>query len=479
MAQRQVIRKKILSLVFICAGFIVVTFAASFIYGVKHPESVFGEVFTPSGFVQVEKDLRTDEEKQYDALYSSLADGADYSYMNGRVNIMLLGIDESQEREGWGYFRTDTIIVLNIDFENNKAYMLSVPRDSLVWVHGYGGKARVNKAFSQGGGYNKNGFEYVMKTVSKMMGGIPISQYVCVDMEVLKDIVDRMGGVDFYVDVEVNTSDAHISTGQKHLWGYQVLAYCRQRKGSSDIARIDRQQKMLKAIFNQMKEKSLFVHFPLIYNAVAENMYTNLSVQQISALSLYAMDFDLDDLTVYTVPGDYLHIGDGSYWGIHQNELEEIIESIYGVDVSLDRYNDRRYIQSEVDRYNSAVANAKALRGKYAGYIEANRAYLTDAEVNSFYGALAEAEAIADTVSLTDPGGKADAIKSKTSAVISIYNTLSAKIAASKPVSTPTPAPSTSPTTPPTTAPTTPPTTAPTTPPTTAPTSAPTPTPTP
>ena len=287
--------------------------------------------------------------------------------MDGRANILLLGIDESQEREGWGYFRTDTIIVLNIDFENNRAYMLSVPRDSLVWVHGYGGKARVNSAFSQGGGYHKNGFEYVMKTVSKLMGGIPISQYVCVDMEVLKDIVDRMGGVDFYIDVEVHTSDAHISVGEKHLWGYQVLAYCRQRKGSSDIARIDRQQKMLKAIFSQLKEKNLFVHFPLIYDAVAENMYTNLSVQQISALSLYAMDFNLEDLKVYTVPGDYLHIGEGSYWGIHQNELEEIIESIYGIDVSLDRYNDRRYIQSEVDRYNSAVATAKSAAREICG----------------------------------------------------------------------------------------------------------------
>jgi len=435
------IKNKYVALVIIVISIFLITFIASFIYEISHPETVFENEYVSSSYTQVEKDMRTDDEKKYDLMYNQTSAQADYSYIEGKTTILLLGIDESQEREGWGYFRTDTIIVLTIDFENNSASMISIPRDSLVYIHGYGGKARVNKAFSQGGGYNKNGFEYVMKTVSNMMGGIPISQYVCVDMEVLKDIVDRMGGVDFYVDVEVDTSDAHINVGQRHLWGYQVLAYCRQRKGSSDIARIDRQQKMLAAIFTQLKEQKIMVYLPTIYEAVAEDMYTNLTMKQISALSIWAMDFELENLQRFSVPGDYLHIGEGSYWGIKQTEFEEIIESLYGVDVSLNRYNDIYYVRGQVDQYNLAVSRAMGLRSSYTSYIQANRAYISDSQYYAFFEAINAAEAIAGTVSLTDPAGKAEAISAKSRTVISMYNTLSAQIEAAKAAAaTPTPA---------------------------------------
>jgi len=424
------ITKKAFALVAVCLAVIAVSFIASFIYGLKNPSSVFSDSFNvvktkkTAGDENSEPDL----EQIYQTRLERLEQNSDYSFMDGKINILLLGIDESQEREGWGYFRTDTIMVLNIDFENNSANLLSIPRDSLVWIHGYGGKARVNKAFSEGGGYNKNGFEYVMKTVSRMMGDIPIDKYVCIDMEVLKEIVDMMGGVDYYVDVEVSTSDAHISVGQKHLYGYQVLAYCRQRKGTSDIARIDRQQRMLKALFAELKQSRNIVLIPSIYNVVAENMYTNLSFTQISTLSLFATNFDLENLDRFTVPGDYLTIAGVSLWGIDQKDFEKIIEGIYGVDVKLDRYNDRKVIQAEVDKYDMAVSRAMGLKDQYMPYIKANRSYLTGEEFANFSHVLNSAEAFAQTVSLTDPGGLADKISAKAREVISLFTVYKAAI---------------------------------------------------
>ena len=460
---KKAMTRKIVILVGICLVLALITLGATFWYGVNHPESLFGVNGANSGFIK----LLISEQKSLDAivtideddmLYSKrlsmLQNNADESYMDGKTNILLLGIDENQEREGWGYFRTDTIIVLNIDFEKNTAKMLSIPRDSLVWITGYGGKARVNKAFAEGGGYNGHGFENVIDTVSNMLGGLKIDSYVCVDMEVLKDIVDAIGGVDYYVDHEIDTSDAHLDVGQQHLWGAEVLAYVRQRKGQSDIIRIDRQQRMLEAIFTQLKEKRKLVLVPQLYTAVKDDMYTDLSVAQISALALWAMKFDINDLERDTVPGQGIYIGDGSYWAIDQYDLEDIIFDLFGLSVTLSKSNDVSVIKPAAERFNQWQATALAQGTTTGAYIFANRKHCVGNEYSTYINMLSQLETLASTPSLTDPGGKADEIKAAVGAFeqycAALEATLRARISAGSsatnpPTATPVPADPTAP----------------------------------
>ncbi|MEX1308636.1 MAG: LCP family protein [Eubacteriales bacterium] len=414
------VTRKIIILVLVCMLLALITLGATFWYGVKHPQALFNSDGNASGFIK----LLSSEQKSLDdivtideddALYSKrltmLERNADTSYMAGKTNILLLGIDENQEREGWGYFRTDTIIVLNIDFEKNTAAMLSIPRDSLVWITGYGGKARINKAFAEGGGYRGHGFENAIDTVSKMLGGLKIDSYVCVDMEVLKDIVDAIGGVDYYVDHVIDTSDAHLEVGQQHLWGSQVLAYVRQRKGQSDIVRIDRQQRMLQAIFTKLKDSKKLVLIPQLYTSVKDDMYTDLTVAQIAALARWAMDFDLDDLTRETVNGKGVYIGNGSYWAVDQYDLEDTIEDMFGLSVSLSKSNDASVILPAAERFNTWQATALEQGTTTGAYIYANRKYCEGDEYSTYINILSQLETLANSVSLTDPGARADEIK--------------------------------------------------------------------
>ncbi len=425
--------KKVIALIAVCLLVTVVTLGASFWYGVSHPESLFASDGSVVGYIKllISDQKALDEiitvdpnDDQYLRRLSMLEANADYSYMAGKTNILLLGIDENQERADWGYYRTDTIIVLNIDFENNTASMLSIPRDSLVWIKGYGGKARVNKAFGEGGGYKGHGFENVMDTVSDMLGGVQIDSYVCVDMEVLKTIVDAIGGVDYYVDHAVSTSDATLSVGQQHLWGAEVLAYVRQRKGDSDIARVDRQQRMLAAIFTQLKASKKLVLIPQLYSAVKDQMYTDLSVAQISALARWAMDFDIENLKRDTVPGEGLYIGDGSYWAINQYKLEDIIADFYGLSVTLSKSNDVSAIKPAAERFNYWRAIALEQGTTTGAYIYANRGQCVGDEYSTYINMLSNLTTLANTESLTDPGGKADEIKAAVTAFQSYCSSL-------------------------------------------------------
>ena len=100
----------------------------------------------------------------------TLLSQADLEFMKNRVNILVVGIDESTERENWGSFRTDTMILVSINFDTNDVDMISVPRDSFVKIYtskgslvtseqNVTGMNKINSAFSSGGGSKKNGFE--------------------------------------------------------------------------------------------------------------------------------------------------------------------------------------------------------------------------------------------------------------------------------------------------------------------------------
>ena len=55
----------------------------------------------------------------------------DYDFEKKRVNILLLGADSSTERISAGMnFRTDTMILVTVDFDNKDVDMISIPRDT-------------------------------------------------------------------------------------------------------------------------------------------------------------------------------------------------------------------------------------------------------------------------------------------------------------------------------------------------------------
>ena len=81
-----------------------------------------------------------------------------------------------------------------------------------------------------------------------------------------------------------------------------------------DIDRIDRQQRILFAIFEQMLKTDQVVNIPDIYAAVQENIDTNLDTLQIATLAWFAKDLSMDDIARHTVPGNGQYVGSTSYF---------------------------------------------------------------------------------------------------------------------------------------------------------------------
>lgn len=325
---------------------------------------------------------------------------SDLSFMENRVNIMVFGIDKSEEREASGSFRTDTMILVTINFKTNAVDMISIPRDSYVLLYNNAGEliepldpyGKVNSAFSLGGGLKHGGYQSAMNTVSALFGGIPIQYYVSVDMNAVKEVVDAMGGVEYDVDIEVTMNGRMLHPGLQHLDGQAVLDYCRQRKGSSDVARADRQQRMLLAIFNQMKRTGQIANIPKIYTAVQNNIETNLSFEQICSLALVAVRMDSENLERHMAPGEYMSLYARDCWCLHTLELQKLIEEVFGVEVIVDPNADAEALRLYVETNRLAVASELAAGNRAyadAQYLLANyKSSISSAERSALQSAM-------------------------------------------------------------------------------------------
>ena len=396
-----------------------------------------------------------------------LAQQADLDFMKDRVNVLMTGIDYAEERKGRTDFRTDTIMLLSVNFKTGEVDILSVPRDSYADIAGTKRKWKINGAYMSAGGADGDGFNCLMETVSNTIGGIPVDYYIGVEMQAVKDIVDVIGGVWYDVDYEIYMNNRHLEKGYQLLDGQAVLDYCRARKGitsGTDIDRIDRQQRLLMEVFNQMKSGAQLQKIPEMYTTLQDEIYTNLNLSQITALALFALDLDLDtEMNRYTLKGEYMKAYSATYYVLDHNVTVDIIQEIFGQDVSdfIDWNYSISHVRNDVARsgLSSAIASLSAL-------VSDNHSVLTSAQISA-------ANKLLDQAAATLRAGKTDAMNAMASKLNAKRAELYAYI---KNPPTPTPTDPTPTPTDPTPTPTNP-TTTPTNP-TTTPTD-PTPTPTP
>ncbi|MUG46562.1 LCP family protein [Paenibacillus woosongensis] len=206
-----------------------------------------------------------------------------------QVNILLMGVDARGLKKG-EVPRSDTMLVASIDPVKKKAYLFSIMRDTYIKIPGYGSD-RINAAITHGP--NK-----AMETVSELLG-IPIQYYVYTDFQGFIELVDAIGGVDFYVEKDMRYTskadnheyDIDLKKGQQHLDGNSALQYVRFRHDAlSDYSRTERQRNFLKAVAEKMISTTSIMKLPSILEKVNPYIDTNLTVNDMWKLATVAYD---------------------------------------------------------------------------------------------------------------------------------------------------------------------------------------------
>ncbi len=275
--------------------------------------------------------------------YEVISAQADTSMMQNIVNVLLIGVDYAQERETWNgkhEYHSDVMMVMAINFDQNRVDLISLPRDTYANIPGIRGIYKLNASINCGGGFEAPGGAGFLKTceaASWMLGGIPVNYYYAVTMPAVKQLVDAIGGVDYNMDVAYTMMGRSYKVGPTHLSGQGVLDYLRVRKKVSsggDLNRVNRQKEMLITIFDSMQKQNMILKAPDIISSFQGQLFTNCTLGQTAALTKFAYSLDKNNIGMYTMGGTGpTNIFNWNFVLTDQTNRVKIIKDIYGIDV--------------------------------------------------------------------------------------------------------------------------------------------------
>lgn len=261
-------------------------------------------------------------------------------------NILLLGTDQ---RELGSVGRTDTIMVLAVDAPNNRAALISFPRDIYLAIPGVG-YSRINTAYGFGEERQPGGgLPLLMSTIERNFG-IPIDSYVRIDFSGFEGVIDALGGVDVLVDCPLYDELIYryfetytLEPGTYHMNGEQALYYARSRKTTSDFDRARRQQRVLLAIRNRVLDANLLPRVPALWLAMRDVVDTNLGPAEIADLARMGATLSGRDLTGMVIR--YPLVTD---WTTPQGGMVQLPD-LPGINLALDRIWERAPLQETND----------------------------------------------------------------------------------------------------------------------------------
>lgn len=245
----------------------------------------------------------------------------DMVFSQDRINLLFVGADDNNEEMPDGG-RADAIIVASINFKEPALFLLSIPRDTLVEIEGYG-KDKINHSFSQGG------IELTKSTVENLLH-IPIDYYAFTNFAGFKDIVDILGGVEIEVDKRMyyRTYDGmiDIEKGLQRLDGEKALQYVRYRHDAlGDITRVERQQNFLIALAAEALAPENFTKLPEVASKLMDSLDTDLSAGQVIKLSKLLKSMNSSMMESATLPGDFSSIKGISYWVPNTDNIDQLV----------------------------------------------------------------------------------------------------------------------------------------------------------
>ncbi|MCX7780390.1 MAG: LCP family protein [Negativicutes bacterium] len=225
-----------------------------------------------------------------------------------KINILVLGVDERADDAG----RSDTMFVVTVDTNTREVSVLSVPRDTRVKIPGFGWD-KINHAYAEGG------VKLSRQTVEDLLG-LPIDYHVAVNFAGFYKIVDAIGGVTIQVDKRMYYEDPYdnlvidFKPGVQRMDGKTAIKYVRYRGEDGDLGRIERQQKFLKAMLQEVTTPAVITRIPAIIKEVNAVLKTDMSQGEMLNLAKVLTDAYKQGLKTDTVPGRPGYIADISYW---------------------------------------------------------------------------------------------------------------------------------------------------------------------
>lgn len=266
---------------------------------------------------------------------------------DGKINVLLMGVDVDG-------LRTDAIMLASFDTETKEVNMLSIPRDTKMYIGNRYQKINAAHAFVDESG-EIGGATATCEAVTRITG-IPINYYVDFSFDAVAHIIDELGPIEFTIpdlygdgvgmvyDDPVQSLHINLPPGDYQLNGQQAVWLMRYRHGNVDPStgvfkgyvngdsdRVEMQQKFLKAVVDQKVNASLILKIPSIFKDISSEIKTNFTVSEVIKYSKYLADFSSVNIHSYSLPGEYSSdSANGDVWIPNMDEIRTMVQDVFG-----------------------------------------------------------------------------------------------------------------------------------------------------
>ncbi|ALS78025.1 LCP family protein [Planococcus kocurii] len=304
-------KRTIIKIIVTLAVSLLICVSAYGIYLIKEAESAVDTAYEPVGNINEDVEPLTDN-----------------------ISILFIGVDDSEQRnQSDGNIRSDALVLATLNNADKSIKLVSIPRDTYTFIPDAGKEDKITHA------YALNGPSSTIESVEELLD-VPVDYYLRMNFDAFIEVVDALGGIKVEVPYDITEQDENdsknaieLKEGIQFLDGSEALALARTRHYDNDIERGKRQQMILESIMDRALSAGSITKYGDVFEAVGDNMKTDLSFQNMRALFEYAKD-GKPDVETMTLDG-YDDMSTGIYyWQLEQEsllEIQDVLQSHLGL----------------------------------------------------------------------------------------------------------------------------------------------------
>lgn len=271
--------------------------------------------------------------------------GQRYRYNENITSVLCMGVDRKEWNEDdIGISgQADMLMLAILDVKSGSVKLWNISRDSLCDVDIYNTdgtynsteKAQVCLAYAYGDG-KKESCQNTVRSVSRLLYGVPIQSYAAIDLDAIQPLNDAVGGVEVTIHEGDILPSKFVPGTTVLLQGKDVESYVRSRRTAAEDEPIDsnnnrmarQKQYMLKFIQKALQQTKQDITTPVkLFQLLTkgDNIVTNITLSKVSYLATLFANIDFSEESFETVPGEVVDGGEYAEYHVDDEALYEMI----------------------------------------------------------------------------------------------------------------------------------------------------------
>ena len=273
--------------------------------------------------------------------------GQIYAYNEDILTFLIMGIDKTKDvkevAEGTNGGQADALFLVVLNPHDDSLSVIGINRNTMTDVSVYDNngsfvntvKAQIAVQHGFGNGVEES-CEYQVNAVQHLFYEMPVHGYAAINMSAIGPLTDMVGGVDVVALEDIKSGNSTvIKEGEEvHLEGDLAFAYIHNRDtkefGSADH-RLERQKQFITTYLQKVKQKTKEdIGFPIsVYQSIAPQTVTSLTVDEMTYLVSIAKDYSFDENYLYTLKGETKQGDVFEEFYVDETDLFELILKVF------------------------------------------------------------------------------------------------------------------------------------------------------